>query len=412
MNKEKIALWCVRILGVFVLLLLVLFFSGACPQWFTGRGDLFRLSSIAQFEEIVAEPYRADETVHTAPLDSALVWWIGDSFSRVQFGHRPLPEEVSELLSEFASAREILGDGANVPRERMRVSAVDYIDLQGSPKMLFALAAARAAAGLPTPKVIVLECVERNVYANLGVNAVFDYGNVAPWNEGRGLSSKIKRIRRRAFMEATGTVDFKLRRFPPVAAIRKLTDTWRYDLYGDTHPGAQAYVQKASGVGDWHFVYMADSAGVLLDHKVDAEYEAVAKNLRNLDSLAQTFGARLLFVMPPNRELMWEKNLGDLFLRNTLPLPSCGLDQMGCRHYFDFYDMLDSADIPNVDLSKEFFDLRMAGVDLYWKTDSHWNGNAHQAASRMIAAKIREMLGFASSETKKRVFPPEAKKLP
>lgn len=392
-RKEQIALWCVRALGVLVLLLLVLFFSGAFPHWFTGRGDLFRLSSIEQYKEVVDAPYHPDESIHTAPRDSAVVWWIGDSFSRVQFGHKPLPEEVSDLLMEAAIQDSIMGVDAKVPRERMRVSAVDYIDLQGSPKMLFALAAARAAAGLPAPKVIVLECVERNVYVNLGVNAVFDYGDVAPWNEGRGLGSKIKRIRRRAFMEATGTVDFKLRRFPPVAAIRELTDTWRYNLFDDMHPGATGYAKTAEGAKRGHLDYTADTAGVLLNWKIDAEYQAIARNLKNLDSLAQSFGARLLFVMPPNRNLMWDNDVRDLFVRLALPIPE------GKEHYFDFYDVLDSADVPNVDLTKPLFELRHAGVDVYWRTDSHWNGNAHVAASREITAKICELLGYTYPKT-------------
>ena len=98
-TKTKIALWCVRGLGLLSIALLVIFFSGAFPQWFTGRGDLFRLTSVKQYEEVVDKPYHPDESVHTAPLDSGIVWWLGDSFSRVQFGHKPLPEEVSDKLS-------------------------------------------------------------------------------------------------------------------------------------------------------------------------------------------------------------------------------------------------------------------------------------------------------------------------
>ena len=113
-TKTKIALWCVRGLGLVSLLMLVLFFSGAFPQWFTGRGDLFRLTSAKSFKEDVDKPYHPDESVHTAPLDSGIVWWLGDSFSRVQFGHKPLPEEVSDKLSA-----ERIG----------KVAAVDYIDL-------------------------------------------------------------------------------------------------------------------------------------------------------------------------------------------------------------------------------------------------------------------------------------------
>ena len=186
-KRQRIALWTVRLFGIASVLLMTLFFSGACPRWFVGRGDLFRLTSVMQFEELVAEPYHVDESVQTAPLDS-------------------------DMLS-------VAGLG--------KVAAVDYIDIQGSPKRLFALAAARAAAKRPFPKVIVLECVERNFFANLGQHTIFDYGNVAPWDEGLGTSSTVKRLRRRAFLEAPGTVDFKLRRFPPVAIIRKWNDTWR-----------------------------------------------------------------------------------------------------------------------------------------------------------------------------------------
>ena len=373
-TKTKIALWYVRGLGLVSLLMLVLFFSGAFPQWFTGRGDLFRLTSAKPFKENVNKPYHPDESVHTAPLDSGIVWWLGDSFSRVQFGHKPLPEEVSDLLA-------ITGVG--------RVAAVDYIDLQGSPKSLFALAAARAKEGKPVPKVIVVECVERNVYANFGANAVFDYGDVAPWNEGKGLGSKVKRIRRRAFLEAPGTVDFKLRRFPPTAALRELTDTWRYSLYKDTHPGAD---EGWAGVGAYHdakpfLAFAEDTAGVLLYNKNPEEYKAVVEHLKGLDSLAKTFGARLLFVMPPNRNLFWRDDVNEWLLPAGLPLVS-----PDAKHYFDFYDMLDSAGIENVDLTVPFFKARKAGKDIFWKTDSHWNGNAHWIAKGLITTKLSKML--------------------
>ena len=373
-TRTKIALWCVRGLGLVSLLMLVLFFSSAFPQWFTGRGDLFRLTSAKPFKEDVDKPFRPDESVHTAPLDSGIVWWLGDSFSRVQFGHKPLPEEVSDLLS-------ITGMG--------KVAAVDYIDLQGSPKKLFALAAARAKEGKPVPKVIVVECVERNVYANFGANTVFDYGDVAPWNEGKGLGSKVKRIRRRAFLEAPGTVDFKLRRFPPTTALRELSDTWRYSLYKDTHPGAE---EGWIGVGAYYDVkpfleFTEDTAGVLLDNKISEEYEAVANRLKGLDSLAKSFGARLLFVMAPNRNLFWRNDVNEWLLLAGLPLVS-----PDAKHYFDFYDMLDSAGIENVDLTVPFFKARKIGWDVFWRTDSHWNGIAHRIASGLIARKLLGML--------------------
>ncbi len=373
-TKTKIALWCVRGLGLVSIAMLVLFFSGAFPQWFTGRGDLFRLTSVKKFKEDVDAPYHPDESVHTAPLDSGIVWWLGDSFSRVQFGHKPLPEAVNDAL-----------DAAGIGK----VSAVDYIDLQGSPKSLFALAAARAKEGKPVPKVIVVECVERNVYANFGANAVFDYGNVAPWNEGKGLGSKVKRIRRRAFLEAPGTVDFKLRRFPPTAAVRELTDTWRYSFYKDTHPGAE---EGWIGVGTYRetnpfLMFAEDTAGVLLDNKNPEEYEAVAEHLKGLDSLAKSFGARFLFVMAPNRNLFWRDDVNDRFL--TMGLPTVSPD---AKHYFDFYDMLDSAGVENVDLTVPFFKARKAGKDIFWNTDSHWNGNAHGIASDAIAEKLLKMI--------------------
>ena len=385
-RNERIALLCVRVLGVLVLLVLVLFFSGACPRLFHGRGDLFRLSSIEKFKESVAYPFHSDESVQTAPLDSAVVWWIGDSFSRVQFGHRPLPEEVDSLLGKFTLQESPLASEGEM-RGRLRVSFVDYIDLQGSPKMLLALAAAREKAGLSVPKVIVIECVERNVYANLGEKSVFDYGDVPPWDEGRGLGSKIKRIRRRAFMEAPLAVDFKMRRFPPVATVRKWSDTWRYSLYGDMHPGAIADVEHVKDSVVNRLAFAQDAAGVLLDWKNEVEYEAIARNLKNLDSFAQSFGARILFVMPPNRELVWAGGVDEMSLEHTRPNPQ------GKTHYFDFYDMLDSAGVPSVDLTIPFLDLRRAGVELYWRTDSHWNANAHAVAAREISLKIRELLG-------------------
>jgi len=373
-TKTTIALWFVRGLGLFSIALLVIFFSGAFPQWFTGRGDLFRLTAAKQFEEIVDEPYHPDESVHTAPLDSGIVWWLGDSFSRVQFGHKPLPEEVSDKLSAAGIGK---------------VAAVDYIDLQGSPKSLFALAAARVKEGKPVPKVIVVECVERNVYANFGANAVFDYGEMAPWNEGKGLGPKVKRIRRRAFLEAPGTVDFKLRRFPPTAAVRELTDTWRYSLYKDTHPGAAGgWIGVDVSRDEKPFLEFAeDTAGVFLANKNHEEYEAVVEHLKGLDSLAKTFGARLLFVMPPNRDLFWRDDVNEWLLPAGLPLVS-----PDAKHYFDFYDMLDSAGIENVDLTVPFFKARKAGKDIFWRTDSHWNGNAHGIASGAIAEKLLRVI--------------------
>ena len=376
-TKTKIALWCVRGLGLLSIAMLVLFFSGAFPQWFTGRGDLFRLTSVKQFEEIVDKPYHPDESVHTAPLDSGIVWWLGDSFSRVQFGHKPLPEEVSDKLSAAGIGK---------------VAAVDYIDLQGSPKSLFALAAARAKEGMPVPKVIVVECVERNVYENFGAHAAFDYGNVAPWDEGKGLGSKVKRIRRRAFLEAPGTVDFKLRRFPPVAGIRKLTDTWRYSLYKDTHPSATVwrrpllapmlkqfdanggFIKPSSEISEVTdlLVYAPDSVRIIMDSTMSVENSAVLKTLRSLDSLAWTFGARLLFVMPPNRNR-----------------------QRGVRvNMFDNYfnKILAFRDIKHVDLLQPFAKAHKRKQQLYWKTDSHWNGNAHRIASNAIADKLMEMI--------------------
>ena len=303
------------------------------------------------------------------------MWWLGDSFSRVQFGHKPLPEAVSDKLTEAGVGK---------------VAAVDYIDLQGSPKSLFALAAARAKEGKPVPKVIVVECVERNVYANFGANAVFNYGDVAPWNEGKGLGSKVKRIRRRAFLEAPGTVDFKLRRFPPVAEIRELTDTWRYALYRDRHPDAKVWrrpmikaydgtiqpLPAMAKVAD-HLLYSPDSVVVGVGPDFAPENAALMKNLRQLDSLAWTFGARLLFVMPPNRNSQW-------------------VDGFNIR-YDGFFDRFLLNGIQFVNLEDHFSKIRrrnLNGVpeEIFWRTDSHWNGKAHAAASEAIAEKLIRMI--------------------
>lgn len=370
MNKEKIALWCVRILGIIAVAVLVLFFSGACPQWFTGRGDLYRLSSIKKYREDVAAPYHADESVHTAPLDSAVVWWLGDSFSRVQFGHKPLPEEVGEELSAAG-----LG----------KISAIDYVDLQGSPKSLIALAQAHAATGRNVPKVIVVETVERNVVNNFGKDAPFDYGNVAPWNEGRGVGSVVKKFRRRAFLEAPGAVDFKLRRFPPTAAISEVLDTWRYDMFDDEHPNVYA----GNGILDFaddsiHGWFAARGEKKFYVISPD-EIPSVVGTLSSLDSLAKTFGSKLLFVMPPNRTFMFM--YGNRYMYGMEDLNSDSVRYV-------FYDALDSARVNYVNLYKPFVKAIAADstLELYWKTDTHWNGNAHRIAAKVIVKKLKELL--------------------
>ena len=106
---------------------------------------------------------------------------------------------------------------------------------------------------------------------------------------------------------------------------------------------------------------------------MESEYGAVLKNLANLDSLAKTFGARLLFVMPPNRENMWT--------------PGAVYPQ-----YERLYAMLDSAGIENVNLVSPFLAAINAGEAVYWKTDSHWNGRAHRIASDLVSRKLQEML--------------------
>ncbi len=368
-KSERVALWCVRVFGVLALALLVLFFSGTFPQLYIGRGDLFRLSSIKQYEEEVNAPYHVDESVHTAPLDSAIVWWLGDSFSRVQFGHKPLPEEVSDVLSA-----ENFG----------KVSAVDYVDLQGSPKSLFALAAARAAAGLSVPKVIVIECVERNVAANFGAETTFNYGDVAPWNQGRGLASKVKKIRRSWFMEAPGMIDFKLRRFPLTAAVRKVTDTWRHDLLGDEHINASVFHGSLLFGEDENFGGFGRNA-TEFDILPEQQSQKVVETLASLDALAQTFGSKILFVMPPNRSFFFY--YAD---RYTYGIDDLNRDSVK----YNLYDALDSAHVHNVNLYKPFVKAMTedSTLNLYWKTDSHWNGFAHKIATKAISEKLKEML--------------------
>ena len=121
-----------------------------------------------------------------------------------------------------------------------------------------------------------------------------------------------------------------------------------------------------------HLVYSADSVEVKMDSAMAEENATVVKTLRNLDSLAMSFGARLLFVMPPNRNNLWGDANNEAAIR--------------------FNEMLASGNINSVDLAHLFAEVRKVKQQIYWKTDSHWNGFAHRIASDAIADKLLEMI--------------------
>ena len=126
-----------------------------------------------------------------------------------------------------------------------------------------------------------------------------------------------------------------------------------------------------------HLLYSPDSVVVGVGPDFAPENAALMKNLRQLDSLAWTFGARLLFVMPPNRNSQW-------------------VDGFIIR-YDGFFDRFLLNGIRFVNLEDHFSKIRrrnLKGVpeEIFWRTDSHWNGKAHTAASEAIAEKLIRMI--------------------
>lgn len=340
MNKqEKIFLWCVRLAGIFAALLLVVFLLGLYPVMLSPKGDLFRLTSVKDFDEPFLKPYRINESVVSASPDASLVWWIGDSFSVVQFGHKPFPEQFSE-------------------KYKVPVFFSHYNDFKA--QGIQVLEQLKALPQEKRPKVLLIECVERN----LPELASFLNIEGAAWRS--FVPPVLNLLRDRLFISATSSVDFTWRRFLPVSYVRTFLDTYRYKWYGDSHP--LAIPHQENGLS---YLEFAD------DDFKNYESTSVASLVSKFISFsvaAKELGIQVVWVIPPNRNYFYgQKKKDDNFIRSL-------------------YQAMKSANLLYVNLHEPLFKARDNGKSLFWKTDTHWNAFAVELSVEALHSEISKIL--------------------
>lgn len=338
-KQEKILLWCVRIAGILATVLLVVFFLGLYPVMLFPKGDLFRLTSVESFDEPFSPPYRIDESVQTASQDASIVWWIGDSFSVVQFGHKPFPERYSEKYG--------------IP---LWFSHYNHFGARG----LELLEKLKELPSSKRPKVLLLECVERNLYDLSGfLNVKGNFGvSLFP--------SSLALIRERFFISATPSIDFNWRRFLPVSFIRKHLDTYRYEIYGDHHPLATPQTFES-----YRYLEFADDN---FENYESSDIESMVQIFSEFSAEVEKLGVQVVFAFPPNRNYFYRfKNREDKF---ALAL----------------YSAMDKHGLNYVNLHEVLFKEREKGVNLYWNTDSHWNSKAVEVSVDALHHEINKIL--------------------
>lgn len=323
-QSEKIFLWCLRIAGILALGLLVYFFSEnkSVPSFVDG-GDLYRLTSVQKFREEIKPFYRKGEKVKGYPKDSAVVWWIGDSFSKVQFGHKPFPEKFSEKYGTS-------------------VAFFEFLDFPGRGSEI--LNTIKNTSKEKRPKAIVVECVERNIPTLSVFLTLSDYKKQNSWTK------KFSKIRDKYFIAATPTVDFMFRRTSPVPFIRNHLDSYRYKIYGDHHPLAVPHHKDS----EYYFEYAEDS----FEKYEGSDISEIQENFLTFSNASKELGVKVIFVFPPNRNYFFQsKSRKDVYIENL------------------FYAM-DKDNLIYVDLHTPLYKARDAGEKLYWNTDTHWNEKA------------------------------------
>lgn len=338
MNKqEKIFLWCVRLAGIFATLLLVVFLLGLYPVMLSPKGDLFRLTSVKDFDEPFLKPYRMNESVASASPDASLVWWIGDSFSVVQFGHKPFPEQFSEKYK--------------VP---VFFSHFNNFKAQG----IQVLEQLKALPQEKRPKVLLIECVERN----LPELASFLNIEGAAWRS--FVPPVLNLLRDRLFISATSSVDFTWRRFLPVSYVRTFLDTYRYEWYGDHHPLAIPHQE-----GEFRYIEFASDS---FENYESTSVASLVSKFTSFSVAAKELGIQVVWVIPPNRNYFFQyKNKEDFFARSL-------------------FQEMQKANLNYIDLHTPLFKARDAGESLYWKTDSHWNEKAVEISVEALEKVVQK----------------------
>lgn len=342
MNKqEKIFLWCVRLAGIIATLLLVIFLLGLYPVMLSPKGDLFRLTSVKEFDGPFLKPYRINESVVSASPDASLVWWIGDSFSLVQFGHKPFPEHFSEkykipvFFSHFnnfkAQGAQVLEQLKELPQEKR-------------------------------PKVLLFECVERNV------PECASFVNVERTTKRSFVPPILNLLRYRLFISATSSIDFTWRRFLPVSYARTFLDTYRYKWYGDHHPLAIPRQE-----GKLRYIEFASDS---FENYESTSVASLVSKFTSFSVAAKELGIQVVWVIPPNRNYFFQyKNKEDFFARSL-------------------FQEMQKANLNYIDLHTPLFKARDAGESLYWKTDSHWNEKAVKISVEALEKVLQKKFGL------------------
>ena len=208
------------------------------------------------------------------------------------------------------------------------------------------------------PKILLIECVERNLPE---LALFFNIEGVA----NRSFVPPILiLLRDRLFISATSSVDFTWRRFLPVSYVRTFLDTYRYKWYGDHHP--LAIPHKENGLSYLEFAdddfknYESASIGNMV--QVFSSFSKAAKEL----------GVNVLWVIPPNRNYFFQyKNKEDFFARSL-------------------FQEMQKANLNYIDLHTPLFKARDAGESLYWKTDSHWNEKAVEISVEALEKVVQK----------------------
>jgi SGNH hydrolase-like domain, acetyltransferase AlgX len=348
MKRERLIRLILILIGIPAILLFLAAKSEYVMDRFTNTdivvGDMSREVKITEFQVGVPPSVESDDSFYLPGMHDAELLLIGDSFFRWHRGGPVFAEQLSHATGLHA---------ANLWPSNGR----------GYPQRIMSQLAAAGVEWSDTARVLIVECVERNLVRNytdpqyvLEVkpgDVLKDDDSVPSGNAG-GLVDLLRTIRYRWFEAAEVNYQFLLQNSHATTGMVELYTTMRYRWF-DSMPGNIT-------------VYSADPVMLFYEPTIDASQHsyfyphpdetvaAIAETIQLVQAqVLEQYNLQLVFLPIPNKITIAHDNVTDVPYDMLMPR---------------LHDELVERSIPTIDLYVPF---RTLNEIPYHATDTHWN---------------------------------------
>ncbi|MBM4372251.1 MAG: hypothetical protein FJ098_11390 [Deltaproteobacteria bacterium] len=315
------------------------------------RGDLYENCPVADFGE--DPPLPVEEPALPPPGPDMEVFWLGDSFSYVGYGHPSLLAHAAEVLPPAVGFGR-LGDP----------SPLRWLDALDEPP--------------PRLRLVVIASAERALSQRWRPAHV-----LGPARGGNAAFDAMRRLRTHLFLDNDRQVRYLLSRLPGAWSWTGLLATAQYRLLGEVCGSTTSFSDDPPMLFLPETLAPNTPESFFREHG-DQEIADIADHLAALrEALRTRFGAELVVAIAPNKESLYHNLFTEVPYDHFVPRVNEALRARG---------------IPVADLFQALAAAAGRGALVYRGGDTHWNEEGALLAAGALLPVLREALAPVRKE--------------